>query len=67
MKQSHRRQLIFDLATWLAAPLTLATGAGLLAGDGSNEPAMRKSRLRVGTSTLRPRIAAPKGSVKRRG
>ena len=67
MKHSHRRTMIFDLATWLAAPLTLTLGAGWLANDRSYEPSARKSRVLGGTAALRPRIAAPKGSVMRRG
>ena len=68
MKHSHRRQIIRDLATWLAIPLSLGQGAGLAVLDSANESLEKDRKPRSASGgAIRPRVLAPKGSVMRRG
>lgn len=67
MKHSPRRQMIRELATLFAMPLAL--GSGSVALGRRDEPSGKPSSQRAQgvSASVRPRIAAPKGSVMRRG
>jgi len=69
MKHSHRRQMIGNLAALLAAPLALGRVELPVIGSANGAPNddERRRRLDTRTVSVRPRIAAPKGSVMRRG
>ena len=67
MKHSQRRQMIGNLAAFFAAPLTFGRLPILEPVESSGSSADQKRRTATNDSSIRPRIAAPKGSVVRRG
>ena len=67
MKHSQRRQMIGNLAAFLAVPLTLGRLDTGEPGVGDDSKADGRQRLSPTRAKVRPRIAAPKGSVMRRG
>jgi hypothetical protein len=68
MKYSQRRQMIGNLAAFLAVPLTFGRVKLGEPSGGDDSKADRKRNLAANDgSSVRPRIAAPKGSVMRRG
>lgn len=60
MKRSHRRNILRDLASLLAMPLAFRLTDEPLPDDNAPRPSR-------GARSIRPRIAAPKESVMRRG
>lgn len=66
MKHLHRRKILRDVAALVAAPMLLRDRAMFSALDSKREPSEPDQQRHTMTS-IRPRIAAPKGSVMRRG
>jgi len=67
MKHSQRRQMIGNLAAVFAVPLTFGRLPIPEPIEDSGSNTAQKRRPATNDSSIRPRIAAPKGSVVRRG
>ena len=69
MKHSHRRKILRDLASLFAVPFALRSENSQAALNLPNQHSTKRDAAQTanGARSVRPTIAAPNGSVMRRG